>query len=171
MPHYDVRASYHIRVNAPIETVYSVARSLDMRASRLVRCLFRLRRLPGYGLNLDGMTKWGFVLLADQPPQEFVFGLIGRFWTATPQLQSVSPDAFVKFDRPGFAKAAGNMAFIPQADGSVRVKTETRILCLDKTSRRRFRMYWLLISPFSGLVRKEWLRLIKERAEALSGRK
>ncbi|MBF0509972.1 MAG: hypothetical protein HQK57_13735 [Deltaproteobacteria bacterium] len=52
LPHYDVRTSYRIRVNAPVETVYSVARSLDMRDSRLVRCLFGLRRLPGNGLNL-----------------------------------------------------------------------------------------------------------------------
>ncbi|MBF0549084.1 MAG: hypothetical protein HQK60_00985 [Deltaproteobacteria bacterium] len=171
LPDYDVSASYHISVQAPIDTVYSVARSLNMRESWIVRWLFKLRRLPGSGLTLDGMLKWGFVLLADQPSQEFVFGLIGRFWTSTPQLQSVTSDAFVRFDRPGFAKAAGNMAFIPQSDGSVRVTTETRVLGLDKASRRRFRIYWLLISPFSGLVRKEWLRLIKEQAEALSGHK
>ncbi len=117
-------------------------------------------------MTLDGLLNWGFVLLADKPSQEFVFGLIGRFWTPSAQIQSINADAFVKFDRPRFAKAVGNMAFIPQGDGSVRVTTETRVHCLDGTSRRYFRLYWLLIGPFSGIIRKEWLRLIKQQAEA-----
>jgi hypothetical protein len=34
------------------------------------------------------------------------------------------------------------------------------------SSRRRFRIYWTMISLFSGLIRREWLKLIKRRAEA-----
>ncbi|NOZ74460.1 MAG: hypothetical protein GXO90_03655 [FCB group bacterium] len=166
LPHYDVNARHQIDIRAPIGRAYSVTRFLDMRDSRIVRWLYSLRGLPEYNLTLDGMLKWGFVLLADKPSQEIVFGLIGRFWTPSAQIQSINADAFVKFDRPGFAKAAGNMTFIPQDDGSVRVTTETRVHCLDNTSRRHFRLYWLLIGPFSSIIRKEWLRLIKQRAEA-----
>ena len=43
--------------------------------------------------------------------------------------------------------------------------TETRVLCLDTASRRRFRLYWTLIGPFSGLIRKDILRSIKRQAE------
>ncbi|MGA7641496.1 MAG: hypothetical protein WBW56_04765, partial [Syntrophobacteraceae bacterium] len=102
----------------------------------------------------------------DKPCNELVFGLIGRFWAASTQIQRVNADAFIKFDQPGFAKAVGNMAFIAQGDGSVRVTTETRVLCPDDASRRCFRLYWLFIGPFSGIIRKEWLRLIKQGAEA-----
>jgi hypothetical protein len=71
------------------------------------------------------------------------------------------------FNKAGYAKAAGNIAFIEQSDGVVRVITETRVQCLDHTSRRRFFLYWLLINPFSGIIRKEWQRLIKQKAEKL----
>jgi hypothetical protein len=83
LPRYDVTARYQIDIQAPIERVYLAARNLDMTDSWIVRWLYRLRRLPKYSLTLDGMLKMGFVLLADQPPQEIVFGLVavfGRLW-------------------------------------------------------------------------------------------
>jgi hypothetical protein len=170
LPRYDVNARYEIEVHASVESAYSAARSLDMRASRMIRWLYLLRGLPEYSLTMEGMLKMGFVLLADKPSQEIVFGLIGRFWTPSAHIQSVTADTFVAFDRPRFAKAVGNIAFTPQGVGSVRVTTETRIYCLDAASRRYFRLYWSLIGPFSGIIRREWLRLIKQRAEALPGR-
>jgi len=166
LPRYDVNARYQIDVHATISEVYLAARFLNMSSSKAVRWLYRLRGLPQGNLTLDGMLKWGFVLLADKPCNELVLGLIGRFWAASPQIQRVNADAFIKFDQPGFAKAVGNMAFIAQGDGSVRVTTETRVLCPDDASRRCFRLYWLFIGPFSGIIRKEWLRLIKQGAEA-----
>ncbi len=36
----------------------------------------------------------------------------------------------------------------------------------DAAARRRFRLYWLAIRPFSGLIRRLWLRAIKRRAES-----
>jgi hypothetical protein len=49
--------------------------------------------------------------------------------------------------------------------GTTRLATETRVLCLDDESRRRFRLYWLFIGPFSGLIRRKILRSIKHEAE------
>jgi hypothetical protein len=156
LPSYNVSARYQIDIHAPIEKVYSAARHLDMGGSWIVRWLYRLRGLPASGLTLDGMLQWGFVLLADNPAQEIVFGLIGRFWTPSAQIQSVSADAFVEFHQPGYAKAVGNIAFIPQDSGVV--TTETRVHCPDEASQCNFRLYWLLIG-------KEWLRLIKQHGE------
>ncbi len=166
LPRYDVNARYQIDVHSTVSEVYLAARFLNMSSSRAVRWLYRLRGLPQDDLTLDGMFKWGFVLLADKPSHELVFGLVGRFWAYSPQIQRVNADAFIKFDQPGFAKAVGNMAFSGRGDGSVRLTTETRIHCPDDVTRRCFRLYWLLIGPFSGIIRKEWLRLIKQRAEA-----
>jgi hypothetical protein len=168
LPHFDVHARYQIDVHAPISEVYATARFLDVRNSEVVRWLYRLRGLPRDGLTLDGMLKWGFVLLADKPSQEVVFGLIGRFWTLFPLIQRVQGDAFIHFDKAGFAKAVGNMSFVDRGDGWVRVTTETRVHCPDDASRRCFRLYWLLVGPFSGIIRKEWLRSIKQRAEAMA---
>lgn len=167
MPHYHVRARYQVDVHAPVERAYSAARRLDMSDSIVVRCLFRLRGLPDSSLTFDGLLKMGFMLLGDKTSEEIVFGLIGRFWTPFPQLQRIHPDGFAGVDLPGFAKAVGNMAFIPSRDGSsVRVTTETRVQCLCDSSRRSFGLYWRIIGPFGGIIRKEWLRMIKRRSEA-----
>jgi hypothetical protein len=110
------------------------------------------------------MKKWGFVVLAEDAEREIVLGLIGRFWTRSPQIQSLPPEDFIGYNQPGLAKAVMNLAFLPGADGIVRLTTETRVHCLGEASRRSFRRYWLLVGPFSGLIRKEWLRLIKRRS-------
>ena len=46
-------------------------------------------------------------------------------------------------------------------------KTETRVYCLDEVSRKRFKLYWMLIRPFSGLIRREILQAVKRNAERL----
>lgn len=42
--------------------------------------------------------------------------------------------------------------------------TETRVQAADARARRRFRLYWLFIRPWSGLIRRLWLREIARRA-------
>ena len=110
LPRYDVEAQYQIDVHASLSEAYSAARSLDMCNSKIVRWLYRLRGLPRRDFTIDGMLKWGFVLLADNPSKELVFGLIGRFWTPTPKIQRINAEAFTAFNKPGFAKAVGNIA-------------------------------------------------------------
>ena len=119
LPEYDIRASYKSSLLAPIEDAYAAVRTMDMKDSWMVRSLYRLRGLPASGLKLEGMLDWGFVLLADEPPREIVFGLIGRFWTHKPQILRIDAESFAAFDEPGYAKAAGNIAFEEAANGAV----------------------------------------------------
>jgi hypothetical protein len=42
--------------------------------------------------------------------------------------------------------------------------TETRVLLTDDGSRRAFRRYWLVIRPFSGVIRRRWLAAIVRRS-------
>lgn len=165
LPHFDVMAQYETTVQASVKRTYAAARHLDMRESAIIRMLYRLRGLPEKSLTLNGMIDTGFVLLADHPEEEIVLGLVGRFWTPSGYLEKIDAVGFAAFDHPGLAKAAFNIAFAPLPDANCRVTTQTRVYCPDNTSRRRFRLYWMLISPFSGWIRKEWLRIIKVRAE------
>ena len=48
----------------------------------------------------------------------------------------------------------------------VLLSTETRIQCLDDHSRKRFRLYWGLIGPFSAWIRREMLRAVKKQVES-----
>ncbi len=164
-PEYDVASRHHVDVRATPEVVYDAARRLDLSRSGLIRTLFRLRGLPTRRLNLEGFLKMGFVLLDEKPQQELLLGLIGRFWTPTGHLQRFEPAAFRPFDQPGFAKATWTFYIDPQPDGIVRLSTETRVQCTDAASLRRFRRYWRIVGPFSGLIRKEMLRVIKQEAE------
>ena len=50
--------------------------------------------------------------------------------------------------------------------GGSRLATETRVKALDERTRRRFRLYWLAIGEFSGLIRRRWLRAAQEAARA-----
>lgn len=114
------------------------------------------------------VERLGFVRLVENPPHEIIIGVVGRFWTPTGDLRDVEPGAFAGFDESGYAKAVWNFRIAPASADCVRVSTETRIRCLDRGSRRKFRLYWMVIGPFSGLIRKEMLREIRGRAESLT---
>ncbi|MEK6304040.1 MAG: hypothetical protein AABO41_25335 [Acidobacteriota bacterium] len=176
-PSYDVVERHRIEVNAPSNLVYDAARNLDLSDSRIVRALFRLREIPGWcrsrhsraqrlGLTLEDLLASGFVVLGERSEEEIVLGLVGRFWTASGGIKRVDAKAFFAFSSPGYAKAAWNFSLRETPDAVTELTTETRVLCLDNLSRRRFRLYWTLVAPFSGLIRMEALRSIKRAAES-----
>ena len=167
-PDYQIAARYEVEVRAPPDVVYDAVRRLDLSRSFVVRILFALRGLPNRELNLDSILgRGGFVLLGEEPPQELLLGLIGRFWTPRGDIQRFEPQGFRPFDRPGYAKAAWQLLVVPRPSGDTLLVTETRVQCTDASSLRRFRWYWRLVGPFSGLVRKQTLDLIKGDAEDL----
>jgi hypothetical protein len=59
-----------------------------------------------------------------------------------------------------------NLAVRQKDDGASVVSTETRVYGTDAPTRRRFGIYWRIIYPGSALLRRMWLRAIKQRAEA-----
>jgi hypothetical protein len=63
-------------------------------------------------------------------------------------------------------RAAWNVEVGLRADGATELRTKTRLLCADVATRRRFRAYWMLIGPFSGLIRKEMLAAVRSAAES-----
>lgn len=105
------------------------------------------------------------MLLDEKPNEEIVIGIIGKFWQLTGNIQHISPEHFVEFEERGFAKAAWNFFLKPEGVNKTLLTTETRIHCSDESSRRKFKRYWAFIGPFSGIIRKEMLRIIKRDAE------
>ena len=67
------------------------------------------------------------------------------------------------FEQSGTARAAFNFLIVAEG-GGVKVSTETRIACADDGARRRFGPYWFFVRPFSGLIRRIWLREIRRQA-------
>jgi hypothetical protein len=189
LPRYDVSSRHAITIHAPVDLVDRALRAVDFGESKVTRRLLTLRSLPGMTvgapwagrdgaspdapatarpssrLTLSGVLDRGFALLADRPKQEVVLGTVGRFWEPRPHLRALGADAFVRFDEPGVAKAAWNFTFTPLGNDYTRLTTETRVACPDAWSRTRFRLYWAGVGVFSGVLRREILRLVKERAE------
>ena len=178
LPRYDFVERHAIEVDAPPERALAAAKEVTLRELPLVRSLFALRSLPallvrGRGLPsardrplAEQMIEFGFVALAESD-DEIVLGFLGQPWRLVGgSMPSVGPAEWRAFDAPGYAKAAANF----HAAGG-RLTTETRVLLTDPASRRAFRRYWLVIRPFSGLIRRAWLHAAKRRGEASPGPK
>ncbi len=147
----------------------------------MLRTLFATRGLPARLLRrptlaftsepvIDQFLRGGFLVLGNEPDRELVIGAVHQPWRLVGGGPLAIRDAteFREFWRPGFVKSAMNFRVEPGAtgEGSV-VETETRIFATDRAARRRFRLYWLLVGPGSGLIRRMWLRSIRRRAEAM----
>ncbi|HVG20210.1 MAG TPA: hypothetical protein VNI02_14265 [Blastocatellia bacterium] len=173
---YDVSAKYGADVRAPADHVYEAVRGMDLSGSSVIRLLFRLREFPAIfksrksqralGLTLDNLLRSGFILLGEDPPREILLGVVGQFWTSSGCIQKLDANGFRTFDEKGYAKAAWNFSVSERGPGVCALATETRVRCLDEGSLRRFRLYWTLVGPFSGVIRKETLRVVRRQAEA-----
>jgi len=120
-------------------------------------------RVPGASratFRLKDMVGLGWTLLGETPGSEMVLGQVSRPWkaVAAPAGSPLTPERFVSFDGPGFAKIATSLRVDPYGNRSSILTMETRVAVTDDASRRRFRSYWLLVGPFSDLIRRTTLR-------------
>jgi hypothetical protein len=167
---YDVGEVHVVAVDADVEHSYRAVLAVDLFRSRIIRMLYLVRGLSAKGpLTLRDMTRMGFVVLDEDPGTEIVLGLVGRFWQVKGSLRRVEASDFVEFFEPGYVKAAMNFRVEPAGPGRSTVTTETRVVATDPDSLRSFRRYWTLIGPFSALIRRRMLSLIRQQAE-LDGR-
>jgi hypothetical protein len=175
VPDCQFRESHAVRIHAPAEAVFRAVRSVTageirffrlltwLRSPRLTRARENILAPPADRPLLDVALRSGFLLLAEDPPRELVFGtlLCGRL----PRVSRPEPRDFTEFDRPGFCKVAMNFRLRDEGGGWVRLTTETRVFALDASARRRFAAYWRVISPGSAFIRRMWLDAVKRRAE------
>ncbi len=152
---------------------YRAARELDVGRSLPVVALLALRGVPHFltgkarptrSLTLESFLEAGFTILEERPPREFVIGAIGRFWRPDSGFVRIAPEEFGSFDDPGYAKAALTFVVEERGRGSL-LSTETRVACTDASARRKFSLYWRVVGPFSGLIRRLVLEQVKRAAE------
>jgi hypothetical protein len=166
LPIYEVREHHQVEVQTDVGRAYRAIIDLDLSQSPVIRLLFALRGLPRRKpLTLHDIAKAGFVILGEEPGTEIVLGVTGRFWSTRGGLRWVGPDEFPTFAEPGYAMAAWNFRVEPISPGRSMVSTETRVATTDLGSRRAFRLYWRVVGPFSGLIRRRALALIRKSAE------
>jgi hypothetical protein len=166
LPTYDIQSQHSAEIRAPAEIVYDTARTLDLSGSWMTRSLFRLRGLPASALTAEGLARIRFKPLIEERPHGFVLGIIGQFWTISGHLLDFDPHDFASQNASGYAKAIWSFDVTPISDSKSRLRTITRVRCPDEASRRQFKYYWRAIGPFSGLIRREALKVVQRTAEA-----
>ncbi len=185
LPRYDVTETHAVIVEATTDATWQILRGCDLARSPVIRALLEIRSLPNRirqilngqpaararpPLTLDDMARAGFVLLGERPGREIALGTIVQPWKAVTdsiRQPQVDPDGFAAFDSPGFVKVAFNVRVEPYGRGRSLLTTETRTAATDAVSLRRFSRYWLLVGPFSALIRRLMLRIVKTDAVAL----
>jgi hypothetical protein len=179
VPDYQFSEFHSTRVKASREQAYRAIKAVTAEEITFFHTLVWIRRFGRPGpesiLNppqgqplLDVATRTSFIVLAEEPNREIVVGTL----VAAPEGWRPSgrgtPADFKALHKPGFALAAMNFR-LEDAEGEpgeTIVTTETRVFATDASARRRFAPYWRVIYPGSALIRRMWLRAIRNRAES-----
>jgi hypothetical protein len=179
-PVYQFNEFHSIEINASRERTYDAIRQVTAGEIRLLRTLAWIRRFgrpspPGV-LNapqeepvLDVALHSGFLLLAEEPGREIVFGALVRAPAGWRRAAKPTAEDFKTLSAPGFALASMNFRIEEVGPNRCVVTTETRVFATDPSSRRKFGEYWHVIYPGSALIRRMWLQAIKNRAEGVPG--
>lgn len=162
--HFNVQHSGWVAA-APDE-VWWALRTLSVQDLVLTRPLVALRHLS----NSQSLTRG--TLFDDGPvtmlhidaPGYAVAGAIAKPWQFRPARQEpVSLEHFTAFTAPGWVKYLTDFSVAP-AGGGTRITTVTRGVATDEHARRLFTLYWTLIRPAVGVVRRDVLASTARRA-------
>ena len=150
LPNWDFRERHERRVEGDPERALAALLATPVAPSSFVRALLRARGLRADG-TIESFASRGFEVLA-RTPTELVLGLAGTPWRP-------------RGGRVPFSEAAGTVRIVTdfRAEPGL-LSTETRVAAADEQARRRFRPYWLVVRPFSGLIRRSWLRAAAQAA-------
>jgi hypothetical protein len=140
VPDYEVRERHSVALPLPPERALEVALATPAAPDRIVRTLLRVRGL--------GVPRGSLEQFATTPP----FRELAR-----------SETEFVAGLSPHGLEIAFDLRAEPRADGSL-LTTETRVHASTPRALRLFRLYWLLVGPFSALIRRRWLKAIARHA-------
>ncbi|HEY3027224.1 MAG TPA: hypothetical protein VGJ55_13830 [Pyrinomonadaceae bacterium] len=173
VPVPDAAEKHSIQIAANREAVYQALRTTDFGRSWIVKGLLLFRSLPKFlrhpfrraqanrRITLQTIIDAGFGVLAEAPNREIVLGVTGPFWRPAGNVLPFNEENFRGAVPPGVACAVWNFAVEDVGERRTILSTETRIISGDSSSRRKFRAYWLLVRPFSGLIRRLMLRAVR----------
>jgi hypothetical protein len=150
---------------------FAAVHDVRLRDVPIVRALFTLRTLPADPEMTTArlFSTAPFLTLDEEPDGERVFGVLGPFWEIRggrlPPRVARTPDEFRAALAEGQMAAIANFRVEP-TDGGCRLWTETWAYAPRRAQAARFTMYWMLIGPFSALIRRLLLGAALKRAIA-----
>lgn len=174
MPTYDVYERHHRQLEAPASAAFAAAKELRFDDSRMIRAIFRgrelfLRSKPGAAERTKPLLEFtqaiGWRILAEVPDREIVVGAVTKPWEPNPEFRPVPPEEFAAFAEPDYVKIVWTLRAEPRPDGGSTFWTETRAVATDAGARKKFRLYWSLLSPGIILIREAMLPMLHEAAD------
>jgi hypothetical protein len=166
----DVTSHHELAIAAAPEAAIAAlqaVRGSDLPVTRLLMGIRSLGRRPFTDRPvLEGLRSIGARPLS-AAPDRLEYGLIAQPWRLSGGERAAweGAEQFAGFEQAGFVKAQVDFWAEPAPTGS-RLHTATSVTATDPRSRRRFKRYWRVAGPGSGLIRREWLRAARRRAEA-----
>lgn len=168
---------YEKHISPPIEgtpeAIMQAVLALNMEDDPVIRRLLRLRQLPrrlrlaffksGSAEPADAFGFGSFTVL-HQSSHEASFGLAGRFWRPLLDVASLKDaEAFQHFSDPCAAKLVLRFDVTPGKNGAAVLRTETFVYCPTPRVKILFALYWMLIRPASGWIRRRTLLSIQQK--------
>ena len=181
-PTADASETHQIEIEAGAEFVYQKLWTTNLAGSAIIKTLMGLRTLPGVLLHptspdrkqpggwrrtitMQNLIDAGFGKLTEEPGKEIVLGIAGKFWRPTGNVVPFNRTNFAGPVPAGLARAVWNFHLQPLGPRRTILLTETRVICVDAASRTKFRLYWMFVRPFSGLIRRLMLQSVKRECE------
>ena len=163
------RALHEADLGGPVARLLLALRALPAALGGSAAARERLDpRRPRRPTTLADLQRGGFASLGESTGWWLVLGLTGRFWTPTGGVRPTDAATWAAGPPAGSAQAAWSFELTETDDGRTRLATETRVRCADAAVRRAFRAYWLVVRPFSGLLRRLMLRSVRRLAERMA---
>lgn len=166
IPEWDWRERHRITTALPAAALMRAAEELTWGEVALFRALMSARfrygeRFPAQEPVLSWFHDVGFVVLL-RTDTELILGALqpARRTPKGVELAEPRAAAFRRFAEPGHLKIVVGFRARPGE-----LTTQTRVFGTDAGARRRFAVYWVVIRAGSGLIRRQWLRAIRRRAD------
>ena len=141
LPEFDIVERHDAAVPLAAERALEIALSSPVAPDRTVDALLVARGMPARGDTIEEFFRANNFRHLGRTSTEWAAGL----------------------ERSG-VRIAIDFRAEPIPGGS-RLSTETRVKAMNERARRRFRLYWLAIGPFSALIRRRWLAAVTASAK------
>jgi hypothetical protein len=166
-PVFQFSEFHAVDIAASKERVDAAIREVRPEEIRFFKTLTSIRGIGNMANEgrpiLESFVSGAFVLLADEPDREIVFGRAGD---PSRRRALAAAGEFKALHAAPLVKIAMNFR-IQELDAThCRLTTETRVYAAGFNVLHGFATYWRMIYPGSALIRLEWLRAIQRRAEA-----
>jgi hypothetical protein len=169
LPDPTVRTLHRRRSAASPEVLWAAARAAAIGDTLTLRPLIMLRlrgARPTTATTFEELFRTDPFVLLEEGERLSVSGLAGRLWTPAGDYASFDDgDAYAAHEAPGTAKVALATTVVASAGGGSEIVTESRVRCVDRSARWRFRPYWAIVGPLSRFIGIELLHAATRRAE------